>query len=74
MNSCAICGAKVQPGVAHSCYGPNYFIPISLEILAQLKRIGDLLEKQQTALPLDANSAKPENPEAQHKARKRETR
>ena len=55
--SCAKCGAKVELGIAHACAGNNYQIPVALEILAELKRIRELLEQPLTV----RNSRKPQN-------------
>jgi hypothetical protein len=43
--ACTICGSKIPPGVAHACASHDYHFPVAIEILAELKRIRELLEQ-----------------------------
>jgi hypothetical protein len=54
---CTRCGGKIPPGVAHACASHDYQFPVALEILAELKRIRELLEQPLTV----RNSRKPQN-------------
>jgi hypothetical protein len=48
-NTCTICGGKIPLGTIHVCAGKDRQAPVLVDILSELKRIGDLLEDKQAA-------------------------
>lgn len=47
--TCSKCGGKIPAGTIHACVDGDRQAPILVEILSELKRIGDLLEDKQAA-------------------------